>query len=142
MPANPDLGDDQQIADILEQARRIAVIGMKPSGAAFSVPHYLADHGYEIVPVNPGYDSVGGLETVEAVDEIDGEVDIVDIFRRSEAIPEHVDQILAMDPAPKLVWFQLGIRNDEAARRIAEREIPVVQDKCIKVEHGRLRRNR
>jgi predicted CoA-binding protein len=130
--------DDERLREHLEEAERIAVIGMKPRGAAGSIPAYIRDRGYEIVPVNPTCDEVLGLECVDRVDQIEGEIDVVDVFRRSETIPGHVDEILQMEPRPALVWLQLGIRHDDAATRLTEAGIDVVQDACIKVEHGRL----
>lgn len=133
-----DLQDDERIREFIAEPGRIAVIGMKPSGAARSIPLAMASKGFEIVPVNPKYDDVAGFESYPTVSDVPGTVDIVDIFRRSEAIDEHVDQILKMDPLPGLVWFQLGIRNNGAAKRLAEAGIPVVQDRCLKVEYNRL----
>ena len=131
------MSDD--IREMLERATTIAVIGMKPpgGGAAYSVPSYMAQHGYRIIAANPNYDSCGDFEVVDRVDLIDEPVDIVDIFRRSDAVDDHVDEILAMEPLPSAVWLQLGIRNDEAAARLESAGIRVIQDKCIKVEHSR-----
>ncbi len=127
----------QQLRDILERTHRIAVIGMKPAGAAFSVPAYMQRHGYEIVAVNPNYHTIGSHAAVGSVAEVDGPVDMVNIFRRSDAVAGHVDEILAMDPLPKTVWMQLGIRNDAAAERLQAAGIDVVQDRCLKVEYAR-----
>jgi len=133
-----DLDDDEQITEHLENASRIAVIGMKPEGPAQEVPEYMREQDYETIPVNPYYIDVDDIECVDRVNLIEDEVDIVNIFRRPESIRDHVHEIVMMDPAPKLVWFQLGIRNNDAAQELAEEGIPVVQDRCIKVEHGRL----
>ena len=138
MGVSSDLTDDATIRKLLEESETIAVIGMKPSGAAVAIPQYMERAGYEITPVNPKYSEVGGDASVDSVDAIEGRVDIVDIFRRGPAVSEHVDQILALDPAPKIVWFQLGIRNGGAAERLAAAGIPVVQDACLQVEHRRL----
>ena len=127
-----------QLRALLEQTSRIAVIGMKPMGAAGSVPRYMKRHGYEIVPVNPHFDEIDGDPVVDTVDEIDAAIDMVNIFRRSEAVVDHVDEILAMHPPPQSVWMQLGIRNAEATRRLEKEGIHVVQDRCLKVEHARL----
>jgi predicted CoA-binding protein len=130
--------DREMLRKILEQTERIAVIGMKRGGAAYSVPKYMEHHGYEIVAVNPSYDEIDGLAVVDTVDEIEEPVDMVNVFRRSEAVGSHVDEILAMEPLPKTVWLQLGIRNDDAARRLEEAGITVVQDRCLKVDHADL----
>ncbi|MFP4598938.1 MAG: CoA-binding protein [Persicimonas sp.] len=124
---------------ILDETERIAVIGMKPSGAAFSVPLFMERQGFEIVPVNPMYDEIDGRESFVTVNQVDGRVEMVNIFRRSDAIPGHVEEILKMDPLPNSVWLQLGIRHDAAARRLLEAGIEVIQDRCIKVEYARLR---
>ncbi len=125
--------------DILDKTERIAVVGMKPSGAAFSVPKYMERQGFEIVPVNPMHDEIDGRKSYATVNQVDGPVDMVNIFRRSDAIPGHVDEILKMDPLPEAVWLQLGIRHDAAARRLLEAGIEVIQDRCLKVEYARLR---
>jgi predicted CoA-binding protein len=138
MTAPYELDDDDKIAEFLRNASRVAVIGMKPEGPAQEVPEYLREKDYETVPVNPYYIDVDDIECVDRVNLIEEEVDIVNIFRRSEAIHDHVHEIVMMDPQPKLVWFQLGIRNNDAAQELADEGIPVVQDRCIKVEHGRL----
>ena len=130
--------DDARRRTHLRDAERIAVIGMKPEGEAGAIPAYLQREGYDVVPVNPSCDEVLSVECVDRVDHVDGEVDIVDIFRRSETLPEHVDEILEMSSPPELVWCQLGIRHEDAARRLQEVDIDVVQDTCIKVAHRRL----
>lgn len=125
--------------EILDKTERIAVIGMKPSGAALSVPRYMERQGFEIVPVNPMHDEVDGRKSYATVNQVDGPVDMVNIFRRSDAVPGHVDEILKMDPLPDAVWLQLGIRHDAAARRLLEAGIEVIQDRCLKVEYAQLR---
>lgn len=130
----------EKLREILESTERIAVIGMKRFGAAYSVPLYMARAGYEIVPVNPTLDAIDDREVVDSIDQVDGPVDMVNVFRRSDAVGGHVDEILAMEPRPKTVWLQLGIRNDEAARRLEEAGIEVVQDRCLKVDHASLMR--
>ena len=133
----------EQIRSLLERSRRIAVLGIKPdpSQPAYYVPEYAQKAGIEIVPV-PVYDpelkEVLGIPVHRTLQSIPGEVDIVDVFRRPADIPKHLDDILAKKP--KAVWFQLGIRNDEAARTMAEAGIDVVQDHCLLVELKRLGR--
>ena len=132
-----------QIHALLERTRRIAVLGIKvpESGQpAYYVPEYAVDAGYEIVPVPVYYPDVTeilGQRVYRRVSDVPGDVDMVNVFRRPKDIPPHVDDILAAKP--KSVWFQLGIRNDEAAQRLAEAGIKVVQDRCLMVEHGRMR---
>lgn len=133
------MADD--VAEALDEARTIAVIGMKRAGggAANSVPKYMEAHGFEIFPVNPKYDEIDGKTSYATVSEIPAAIDLVNVFRRSSNVPGHVDDILAMDPLPRTVWLQLGIRNAQAARRLEAEGIRVIQDLCIKVEHARRR---
>jgi uncharacterized protein len=132
------LDRDDRIADLLRRVRRIAVLGIKTedSGApAYYVPRYAQRVGYEIIPVPVYYPDVTeilGERVYRKVADVPGEVDLVNVFRRPRDIPQHVDDILAK--RPKAVWFQSGIRNDEAAERFARAGIDVVQDRCLMVE--------
>ncbi len=131
------------IARILRQTRRIAVLGIKTEAQrgkpAFYVPEYMAHAGYDVVPVPVYYPEVTqilGRPVYRAVRDVPGPIDMVNVFRRPSDIPPHLPDILAA--RPKVVWFQLGIVNDEAARVLAEAGIEVVQDRCLLVEHQRL----
>ena len=131
----------KDIVALLRATRRIAVLGIKPEShadqAAHYVPAYMARAGYEIIPVPTYYPDVTeilGKKVYRKVEEIPEPVDMVNVFRRPGDIPPHIDDIIAAKP--KSVWFQLGIRNDEAARRLAEAGIKVVQDRCLMVEQG------
>lgn len=128
-----------QVGQALEQAETIAVIGMKRAGGgpANSVPRYMERHGYRIIPVNPKHDEIDGQTSYPTVQDVPAQVDLVNVFRRSSNVPGHVEEILAMDPRPKTVWLQLGIRHDESARTLEDAGIRVIQDACIKVEHAR-----
>jgi predicted CoA-binding protein len=131
------------IRRILEDAKRIAVLGIKvePDRPAYFVPEYAQMAGYEIIPVPVYYPEVTemfGTRVYRKVADVPGDVDIVDVFRRSEHIPPHVDDIIAKKP--KAVWFQSGIRNDEAAQQLARAGIQVVQDRCLMVELRRIGR--
>ena len=126
-----------QIRQLLEQSKRVAVLGIKPDPTqpAYYVPKYIQKAGYEIIPVPvyyPDLREVLGEPVYRTLSEVPGDIDIVDVFRRPEDIPQHVDDIVAKHP--KAVWFQLGIRNDEAAEKIARAGIDVVQDRCMLVE--------
>lgn len=136
--------DDEGLRRILEQARTVAVIGIKPEDRmdepAHSVPAYLQRAGYEIIPVNPSVDAVLGRPAVASLDDVPGPVDVVEIFRASHRVGAHLDEILRK--RPKAVWMQLGIQNDEVARALAEAGIAVVQDRCMRAEHRRLIRGR
>ena len=135
--------DSKGILDLLRATKTIAVLGIKPEShsgqPAFYVPAHMAGAGYEIVPVPVYYPEVTeilGKRVFRKVADIGRPVDMVNVFRRPNDIDQHIDDILAAKP--KSVWFQLGIRNDEAARRFAEAGIKVVQDRCLMVEEGRL----
>jgi len=127
-------------AEILESARTIAVLGMKgdddPGAPANSVPRYLEAHGYTIIPVNPGLAGSGYPGAVATLADLKEPPDVVEVFRGADKLDLHVDELLAL--RPKAVWFQLGIRNDDVARRLESAGIRVVQDRCMKVEHHRL----
>ncbi len=132
----------EEAREILETSRRIAVLGIKPESradrAAHYVPKYLQEQGYDIVPVPTYYPDVTeilGHPVYREVAAVPGEVDLVNIFRRPQDIPPHVAAIIAK--GPKVVWFQLGIRNDEAAERLARAGIRVVQDRCTMADHRR-----
>ncbi len=130
-----------RIQQILENTRRIAVLGMKPDASqpAYYVPEYAAHAGYEIVPVPvyyPDLTEMMGEKVYRKLADIPGDIDLVDVFRRPKDIVQHLDDILAKKP--KTVWFQLGIRNDEAAERLAKAGIDVIQDHCLLVELQRI----
>ena len=136
--------DDAGIRRILERAKRIAVLGIKTAETgqpAYYVPEYAQRRGYEIVPVPVYYPNVTeilGAQVYRKVADVPGDVDMVNVFRRPGDIPPHVDDIIAKKPSS--VWFQLGIRNDEAAERLARAGIDVVQDRCLLVELRRIGR--
>ena len=137
------LEDDASVDRLLATTRRIAVLGIKIASTgqpAYYVPEFAQRAGYEIVPVPVYYPEVKeilGQPVYRSLAEIPGEVDMVNVFRRPRDIPAHLDDIIAKQP--KSVWFQLGIRNDEAAERLARAGIEVVQDRCLLVEIQRAR---
>jgi predicted CoA-binding protein len=136
------IDDDLGLAAILREAKTVAVLGAKesPSEPAHYVPAYLAGRGYRIRPVNPRF--VGrrlhDATTVARLDELTEPVDVIEIFRRPEYLPGHADEILALPWRPKAVWFQLGIKNDAAAEKLARAGLRVVQNRCMMPEHRRL----
>lgn len=127
------------LTEILSRARVIAVLGahFEPSRPAFYVPDYLASRGYRILPVNPAL--VGrvlwGVPTVAHLTDLTEPVDLVDVFRRSDSLPGHLDEFLALRPPPRTVWFQSGVRHDAVAARLEAAGIAVVQDRCTLAEH-------
>ena len=138
------INDPAGIIDMLRDTRTIAVLGIKPEShagqPAHYVPAYMQRAGYEVIPVPtyfPDVEEMLGQPVFRTLAAIGRPIDMVNVFRRPADIPAHLDDILAAKP--KYVWFQLGIRNDEAAQRLAEAGIKVVQDRCLMVEHGRVR---
>lgn len=138
------INDSKRILELLKETRSIAVLGIKPESHADQPSHYVPAHmaaaGYEVIPVPvyfPDIREILGKPVFRKITEIGRPVDMVNVFRRPGDIDQHVEDILAAKP--RSVWFQLGIRNDAAARRFAEAGIKVVQDRCLMVEEGRLR---
>lgn len=134
--------NDVQLREILTTSPTIAVLGLhhEPEKAAFYVPEYLHDEGYRIIGVNPQLagQKMFGENVRKTLAEIDQPVDLVDVFRRAELIPQHVEDILAMTPRPKVVWFQLGIKHEQSARILEAAGITVVQNRCTLADHQRL----
>ena len=136
---------DAALTTIFAETKRIAVLGIKTEAQAgqpaFYVPHYMAEAGYEVVPVPVYYPDVFeilGEPVYRKLVEIPEPVDMVNVFRRPRDIPPHLPDILAVKP--RVVWMQLGISHDEAAETLARAGIKVVQDRCLMVDHRRLRR--
>lgn len=134
--------DEAGISALVQGLKRVAVLGIKTEEQrgqpAFSVPEYVQSKGVEVVPVPVYYPDVTqilGEKVYRKVSEIPGELDLVDVFRRPQDIDQHVDDLIAKKP--KAVWFQLGIRNDAAAKRLVDAGIDVVQDRCLLVDHRR-----
>ena len=138
------IGSDDEIRRLLEEIKTIAVIGIKTEKdsykPAFTVPEFMLNAGYDIFPVPVYYPEVThilGRLVYRKLADIPAAIDMVNVFRRPSDIPAHIDDILAK--RPKAVWFQLGIRNDDAAETLARSGIKVVQDMCLMVEYGRLK---
>jgi predicted CoA-binding protein len=127
---------DMDITQILEDTRTIAVVGLSddPDKASNEVAVYLRDY-YEIIPVNPNREEVLGLKCYPDLESIPVKVDMVDVFQRSENIPPLVEPAIAI--GAKVFWMQLGIENADAARRLQQAGITVVQNRCAKLEHAR-----
>ena len=119
---------------------RIAVVGASttPGKAAHDVPHYLREQGYEIVPINPFAETVLGRPAYDSLTEVDGLVELVDVFRPSKEVAGIVDEALARPDQPA-VWLQRDITDDAAFARARAAGVTMVQDRCLKVEHQRLR---
>ena len=141
------IGTDEGLRELLAETRRVAVLGMKTERQAyqpaFYVPQYLVSAGLEVVPVPvyyPEATEILGLKVYRKLADVPGRVDMVNVFRRSEDIPPHLEDMLAA--RPKSVWFQSGIRHDRVAEQLARAGIKVVQDLCLMVEHRALGRRR
>lgn len=138
------IADDSGIRRILKETTRIAVLGIKTAESAqpaYYVAEYVQQAGFAIVPVPVYYPDVRKIldePVFRSLGEVRGEVDMVNVFRRAKDIPGHVDDIIAK--RPRSVWFQLGIRNDVVAERLAKAGIDVVQDRCLMVELQRIGR--
>jgi predicted CoA-binding protein len=133
---------DSDLRDIFQETRTIAILGAHtdPGKPACYVPDYLHAQGYDVHPVNPTLvgRNLWGHPTVATLADLTTPIDVVDVFRRSESLLDHVDEILIMDPRPRLVWLQLGISHAEFARQLREVGIRVIQDRCTLAEHRRL----
>ncbi|MGY2893329.1 CoA-binding protein [Deinococcus sp. UYEF24] len=135
------LTSKQDVLRVLEESKVVAVIGFHrdPGKAAHYVPEYLDRQGYTIVPVNPALAARGenffGRAAVGTLAELTESVDVVEVFRRSDKVHEHLADILAMQPLPKVVWMQQDIRDDEVAAKLTAAGIDVIQDRCMLADH-------
>jgi len=130
------------IRDILTKTKRIAMVGASPNASRPSngVLRFLVSKGYDVIPINPGHagSTIHGQTVVATLADIDEPVDMVDVFRAADQLPAVVDEVLTMKHRPKVIWAQLGVRNDEAARRAEAAGITVVMDRCPAIEYPRL----
>lgn len=122
---------------IIQNSKSVALVGVSanPIRSSNFVASYLVRTPFRTYPVNPAYDEVLGLETYDTLADLPEVPDIVDVFRRHDAIPEVVDQ--AIEVGAKVVWLQLGLRHDEAAQKAVDAGLQVVQNRCLKIEHAR-----
>ncbi len=134
--------DDAAIRAILVGIKRIAMVGASNNNArpSYFVLKYLASRGYEMLPVNPGLagGAILGLPVYADLKSIPGPIDMVDIFRNSEAAGAVVDEALSLEPKPKVIWMQLTVSNPEAAARARAAGVTVVMNRCPKIEYARL----
>jgi len=132
-----DSSSDQQIREILS-LNKVAVVGMSKnsSKAAHYVPKYLSDNGYDITPVNPTADKILGKKCYSSISEIEGDVDVIDIFRPSDQVLPFVRE--AIEKKPKVIWLQEGIHNSEAEALATQAGIKVIFNRCMLAEHRRL----
>jgi predicted CoA-binding protein len=139
---NHDSYPDSYIRGILNTVKTIAIVGVSPkeSRPSYFVFKYLLERGYRMIPVNPGQagKEMLGQKVYARLADIPEPVDMVDIFRASAHAPAVVDEALALNPRPRVIWMQLGVRNDEAAAKAEAAGLKVVMNRCPKIEYGRL----
>ena len=130
------------IREILKSVKTIALVGasQNPARPSWIVTKYLLERGYDVIPVNPGLagQQLLGKRVYGSLKEVPHPVDMVEIFRNSEAAGPITDEALALDPLPRVIWMQLSVKNEEAARRAEAMGVKVVMDRCPKIEFGRL----
>ena len=136
----------EEIRSVLERYRTVAVIGLSrdPAKASYQVAKYLKFVSYRIIPVNPFADEILGETSYKSLLDVPETIDIIDIFRPSGDVPAIVEEAITLKNrvgSPKVIWMQLGIVNEEAARRSKEAGFTVVMDKCMMVEHRRFSMN-
>jgi hypothetical protein len=133
---------DAELKELLRTVRTIALIGAspKPQRPAHIVQHFLQEKGYDVYPVNPGQagGEILGRPVFARLSDVPVPVDMVDIFRNSEAAGRIVDEALTLRPLPRIIWMQIGVINEEAARRARERGLTVIMNRCPKIEYARL----
>jgi uncharacterized protein len=145
MPVASIVESEDELKSIVRSIGTVAVVGMKdatdPEAPAHTIPKILMTRGLRIFPVNPKLQTALGLKAYPDLASLPERVDVVDVFRRPDAIPALADEILALPPErrPSVVWLQTGIRNDAAALKLAAAGIRVVQDKCLGVYSARYR---
>jgi len=139
---NHDRYDDEYIAGILARTKTIAVVGASANSAraSYGVMQFLIARGYELYPVNPGHAGaeILGRQVYARLADVPVAIDMVDVFRASDAVAGVVDEALALDPLPGVIWTQLGVRDDAAAARAEAAGVRVVMDRCPKIELFRL----
>ncbi|RNJ45720.1 CoA-binding protein [Mesorhizobium erdmanii] len=139
---NHDSYDNTYIAGILNSVKTIAMVGASANDVrpSYFVLKYLLAKGFSVFPVNPGQagKEILGRMTYASLADIPEPIDMVDIFRAAIAVPGIVDEVLRLDPLPKVIWMQLGVRHDEAAARAEAAGIKVVMNRCPKIEYGKL----
>jgi len=133
---------DSELKTILRQVKTVAVVGISPnpSRPSYFVGRYLGLKGFKMIPVNPGHagKTLFGQTIMGSLSDIDAQVDMVDIFRKSDAVPAIVDEALEKCPNLKCIWMQIGVEHAEAAAKARARGITVIQNRCPKIEYQRL----
>jgi predicted CoA-binding protein len=139
---NHDAYDNAYIAGILNSVKTIAMVGASANDVrpSYFVLKYLLGKGFSVFPINPGQagKEILGRMTYARLGDVPEPIDMVDVFRNSAAAPAIVEEALRLDPLPKVIWMQLGVRHDEAAARAEAAGIKVVMNRCPKIEYGKL----
>ncbi|MFN0263351.1 CoA-binding protein [Tepidamorphus sp. 3E244] len=139
---NHDSYNDAYVRQILDDVRTIAMVGASAKNIrpSYFVLKYLIDKGYKVFPINPGLagQEILGQTVYASLADVPAPIDMVDVFRNSDAAAGVIDESLALEPLPKVIWLQLGVRNDEAAAKAEAAGIRVIQNRCPKIEYGRL----
>jgi hypothetical protein len=132
------MDDINTLRRILKEARTIAVVGLSAEWhrPSYFAAKYMQEHGYRIIPVNPKYGEVLGERCFDSLKKIREKVDIVDVFRKTQDVPPIAEDAIAI--GARVLWQQLGVRNEEAAARARAAGLEAVMDRCVKIEHGRL----
>lgn len=128
---------NEQIKELLQNSKRIAVVGLSanPERTSYMVSEAMQKAGFEIIPVNPAIDEALGVKSVASLKDIQGDIDIVNVFRRSKFLPEIARE--AVEVGAKAFWAQLGVENEEAYNYLKENNVTTIMDRCIKVEHAK-----
>ena len=131
------MDDSEKVRRILRKSKTIAVVGLSAQWhrPSYFAAKYMQEHGYRVIPVNPMYDAILGEKCYKSVRDIPERVDIVDCFRKSAEIPAIAEDAIAI--GAKVLWMQLGVHNAEARARAEGAGLEVVEDRCVKIEHGR-----
>jgi|SRR6266850_371719 len=146
MNGSTEVTDEEELAAIVREARVVAVIGMVDDGkahrAAHEIPRICVERGLEVIPVNPRIQSSLGRVAYPDLASVPDRFDVVNVFRRSDDVPPHADEVLALPPdrRPRVFWMQTGIRNDTAAAKLAAAGITVVMDHCLGVYAAKYRK--
>ena len=132
------MDDSDKVRRILRKHKTLAVVGLSAQWhrPSYFAAKYMQEHGYRVIPVNPGYDTILGERCYKSLRDIPGKVDIVDCFRKPAEIPAIAEDAIAI--GAKVLWLQLGVINQGAADRAQGAGLEVVMDRCMKIEHGRL----
>ena len=129
--------DSEKIRRILGKYKTVAVVGLSAQWhrPSYFAAKYMQEHGYRVIPVNPAYDTILGEKCFKSLRDIPGPVDIVDCFRKSAEIPAIAEDAIAI--GAKVLWMQLGVHNPDARKRAEDAGLEVIENHCVKIEHGR-----